>query len=116
MVGGGNAGVEAAQYLAKPSRRNKVFLLVRGDQLDRCNEDNQNIIFEMQKKKQVVISWNTVVSEVQPDHVIVEKEGQKLRLQNDFLFIFAGAELPFKFLESLGVVIDTKHGEAVKTG
>lgn len=116
VVGGGNAGVEAAQYLAKPSRRNKVFLLVRGDQLDRCNEDNQNIIFAMEKKKQVVISWNTSVTEVQKDYIVVDKEGRKLRLQNDFLFIFAGAELPFKFLESLGIVIDTKHGEAVKTG
>ncbi|NRA67596.1 MAG: NAD(P)-binding domain-containing protein [Pseudobacteriovorax sp.] len=116
VVGGGNAGVEAAQYLAKPSRRNKVFLLVRGDQLDRCNEENQKIIFEMAEKKQVVISWNTSVTEVQPDHVVVDKDGQKLRLQNDYLFIFAGAELPFKFLESLGVKIDTKHGEAVKAG
>ena len=114
VVGGGNAGVEAAQYLAKPSRRNKVFLLVRGDQLDRCNEDNQNKIFAMAEQKQVVISWNTVVEEILPDHIIVNRQGEKLRLQNDYLFIFAGAELPFKFLESLGVKIDTKHGEAVK--
>ena len=111
-----NAAVEAAQYLAKSRRQNKVFLLVRGPQLDRCNEENQKIIFDMQAKKKVVISYDTVVSEIYKDYLIVDKEGQKLRLENDFLFIFAGAELPFKFLESLGVVIDTKYGEAVKSG
>ncbi|SMF36402.1 NAD(P)-binding domain-containing protein [Pseudobacteriovorax antillogorgiicola] len=116
VVGGGNAAVEAAQYLAKSRLQNRVYLLVRGPQLDRCNEDNQNIIFDMAKKKKVVMCFDTVVSEIYEDYLIVDRQGQRLRLQNDFLFIFAGAELPFKFLESLGVVIDTKYGEAVKTG
>ena len=113
VVGGGNAAVEAAQYLGKPSRRNKVYLLVRGPELDRCNEENQKIIFRMAAEKKVMMCFDTVVSEIYPDHLIVDQKGEKLKLQNDFLFIFAGAELPFKFLESLGVVIDTKFGEAV---
>ena len=104
---------ENAQYLGKPSRRNKVYLLVRGPELDRCNEENQKIIFRMAAEKKVMMCFDTVVSEIYPDHLIVDQKGEKLKLQNDFLFIFAGAELPFKFLESLGVVIDTKFGEAV---
>jgi len=116
VVGGGNAAVEAAQYLAKAQYRNKVFLLVRGEMLDRCNEDNQKLIFELEKKGRVVISWNTSAKEVHDDYLILEKEGKKLRLQNNYLFIFAGAELPFDFLRSIGVMIETKHGEPLRTG
>lgn len=116
VVGGGNAAVEAAQYLAKRQYRNRVFLLVRGEVLDRCNEENQKIIFDLQKKGRVYISWNTSVEEVHPTHIFINKAGKRMRLQNDFLFIFAGAELPFAFLRSLGIMIDTKYGEPLKTG
>ena len=44
VVGGGNAGVEAAQSLAKASLQNQVILLVRSEIFDRCNEENQKII------------------------------------------------------------------------
>ncbi|RME18462.1 MAG: 4Fe-4S dicluster domain-containing protein, partial [Bdellovibrio sp.] len=68
VVGGGNAGVEAAQYLAKPKYKNKVTLLVRGEAFDRCNEENQNIIFDMEKKGLVTIRFNTVVKEIHEKH------------------------------------------------
>lgn len=116
VVGGGNAGVEAAQYLARSQYRNRVFLLVRGDKFDRCNEENQQIIFGLQKKGRVYISFNTYVEEVHEKHLYINKDGKRMRLQNDFLFIFAGAELPFAFLRSLGIMIDTKYGEPLKTG
>lgn len=114
VVGGGNAGVEAAQYLCKPSLRNKVFLLVRGPDFDRCNEENQNIIRDYEKKGQVVICYNTTVEKIEKDHLMIKKDGQVLRIDNDFLFVFAGALLPFAFLKSLGIIIETKYGEAVK--
>jgi len=116
VVGGGNAAVEAAQYLARSQYQNRVFLLVRGDFLDRCNEENQQIIFGLQKKGRVYISYNTSVEEIHKQHIFINKEGKRMRLQNDFLFIFAGAELPFAFLKSLGIMIDTKYGEPVKAG
>ncbi len=62
----------------------------------------------------VKICYNTTVEQIEKDHLIVKMDGQSLRLQNDFLFIFAGAILPFAFLKSLGIMIDTKYGEAVK--
>lgn len=114
VVGGGNAGVEAAQYLCKPHLRNKVFLLVRGPTFDRCNEENQNIINDYAKKGWVQIVYNTSITEIHKDHIMVDKEGKILRLQNDFIFIFAGAIMPFSFLKSIGIMIETKFGEAVK--
>ncbi len=114
VVGGGNAGVEAAQYLCKPELRNKVFLLVRGPTFDRCNQENQDIINDYAKKGRVTICYNTTVEQIEKDHLLVKRDGEVLRLQNDFLFVFAGAIMPFAFLKSLGVVIDTKFGEPVK--
>jgi thioredoxin reductase (NADPH) len=114
VVGGGNAGVEAAQYLCKPQLRNRVFLLVRGPTFDRCNQENQDIIFDYAKKGLVNIVFNATVDQIHADHLIIKKDDQTLRLQNDFLFIFAGAIMPFAFLKSIGIMIETKYGEPVK--
>jgi thioredoxin reductase len=114
VVGGGNAAVEAAQYLAKQKLRNKVTLLVRSAKLDRCNQENQDIINEMAKRGQVKMMFNTTVKEIHKRHLVIERDGQAMDLQNHYLFIFAGAEMPFKFLESIGIKIDKKFGEPVK--
>lgn len=116
VVGGGNAGVEAAQYLCRKDLRNKVFLLVRGEGFDRCNEENQNIIRDYERRGMVKICYNTSVEKIEADHLMVKKDGKVLRLQNDYLFVFAGAIMPFAFLKSIGVQIETKFGEPVKAG
>ncbi len=114
VVGGGNAAVEAAQYLAKQKLKNKVTLLVRSQKLDRCNQENQDIINEMARRGQVKMMFNTVVKEIHKKHLVLESEGRTLEVPNHYLFIFAGAEMPFKFLESIGIKIDKKFGEPVK--
>lgn len=116
VVGGGNAGVEAAQYLCKASLKNKVFLLVRGDTFDRCNEENQKIITDYEKRGMVQICYNTSVDQIEQDYLMVKRDGKVMRLQNDYLFVFAGAIMPFAFLKSIGVQIETKFGEPVKAG
>jgi hypothetical protein len=45
--------------------------------------------------------------------VRINKAGEILDVLNDFVFIFAGAEMPHKFLMSLGVQIDKKFGESL---
>jgi thioredoxin reductase (NADPH) len=117
VVGGGNAGVEAAQYLAKAAYGNKVTLLVRGASFDRCNEENMNIINDMSKKGLVEIWYNSSVEEIQAETIKVKRDGTSVEIPNNYLFVFAGAELPHKFLMSLGVEIDKKFGEGLgKTG
>lgn len=113
VVGGGNAGVEAAQYLAKEKLGNKVTLLVRGLGFDRCNEENQNIIRDMEKKGLVEIWYESSVKEIHAEHLLIQKKEQVVQVPNDYLFVFAGAEMPHKFLMSLGVEIDKKFGEAL---
>lgn len=112
VVGGGNAGVEAAQMLGAAPLKNTVHLLVRSHSFDRCNQENIDRITAMEKKGLVSIWYKSSVKEIETDHLVIEKEGEQLFLKNDYLFIFAGAEMPHKFLMSLGVAIDKKFGVA----
>lgn len=114
VVGGGNAAVEAAQMLSEKRWGNQVHLLVRGPGFDRCNEDNMKLILEMESKKLLSIWYHSSVQEIAPGLVKVKKQEEIIDLQNDFVFVFAGAELPHKFLMSLGVEIDKKFGEGMK--
>lgn len=114
VVGGGNAGVEAAQQLSNPMLRNRVSLLVRGAVFDRCNMENQNIIKDMAAKNLLKIHYNASIKEIHSNHLVVEKDQNIHELKNSYLFVFIGAEVPFKFLQSLGVKIEKKFGEALR--
>ncbi|HEY8278092.1 MAG TPA: NAD(P)-binding domain-containing protein [Bdellovibrionota bacterium] len=110
VVGAGNSAVEAAKHLANPEYKNRVTLLVRGKGFERCNATNQKIIQEMAEEKLVDIWYESNVLEIEKDYLTVWKDNEPVSLANDFLFIFAGAELPQKFLMSLGVKIDKRFG------
>ena len=69
----------------------------------------------MAARREVKIMFNTFVTEIHRDHLVIDASGRKGSMPNNFIFIFAGAEMPFKFLQSLGIKIDKKFGEARKT-
>ena len=53
-----------------------------------------------------------VLREIGPDYVLIGNGvGDPRRIANDYVFVFAGGELPTHFLRSCGVKIDTKFGE-----
>lgn len=113
VVGGGNAGVEAAQMLGEAKYQSTVHLFVRSQTFDRCNEDNINRITAMEKKGLVKIWYNTSIEEIFKDKIRLKKGDEVLEIPNDYVFVFAGAELPHKFLMSLGVQIDKKFAEGL---
>ena len=112
IVGSGNAGGEAAMMLADPRLRNRVHLLVRSAAFSRMNQENQDNLKALARAGHIRIFFKTEVKEIHADHLMVEKEGTRHPLKNDFLFIFAGAEMPSAFLTSLGIKIEKKFGEA----
>jgi thioredoxin reductase len=112
-VGGGNAGVECAQYLAKWELKNRVTLLVRGSGFDRCNEENQAIIHDLERRGLVKIWFNSKVKEIQRTKLVVDREGELLSIPNDYLFVMAGAEMPHKMLMGFGIQMDKKFGEGL---
>ncbi len=113
VVGGGNAGVESAQMLGEARWKNRVHLLVRSATFDRCNEDNIKRITDMEKKGLVKIWYNSSVLEIQESEIKIKKESETVVLKNNYVFVFAGAELPHKFLNSLGIEIDKKFGQSM---
>jgi thioredoxin reductase/NAD-dependent dihydropyrimidine dehydrogenase PreA subunit len=113
VVGGGNAGVEAAQMLAEAKWSNRVHLLVRSKIFDRCNEDNIARITALEKKGLVKIWFSSSVQKIEKDSIVIKKEEETIQLKNNFVFVFAGAEMPHKFLISLGIKIDKKFGESL---
>ncbi len=56
------------------------------------------------------ILWNTNLVRIEPDSITCRNGGDPATLPNDYTFIFAGGELPTKFLRDCGVEIDTKFG------
>ena len=68
----------------------------------------------MQKAGRVDICFNSQVNEIQPKFIRVLQRGKDVQLKNDFLFVFAGAEMPHEFLMGLGIEIDKKFGESLK--
>lgn len=117
VVGAGDSAVEAAQRVAEAKFKNTVHLIVRGDALARCKEDNKIKIEKMEKEGLLKIFYSSGIKEIHPDKLIVDKKGERIELPNDFLILFMGTIPPFDFLKGLGIGIRTLHGEPLsKTG
>ena len=81
------------------------------DAFSRANEQNQKIIFEQEKNNLISIHYESSIKQIESNFIILNKSNEEVKLKNDYIFIFAGADVPFKFLMSLGITIDKAHGE-----
>jgi hypothetical protein len=61
------------------------------------------------------VRLKTNLTFIDDDFVYLSSENEKepLKLKNDLVYIFAGGELPTKFLEKAGIRITKKFGETV---
>jgi len=109
VVGGGDSAVEAALALADQPG-NKVTMSYRGEQFSRIKPGNLTRIEEAIARKRVQVLWKTTVVKID-EKSVTYKNGTTATLPNDVVAIFAGGELPLKFLETCGVLIDKKFGE-----
>lgn len=111
VVGGGDSAVEAALALADQPG-NKVTISYRRDSFARVKPENFERIERATAVGQVEILWRTNVIEIKPDAVAYRDQRDAVRtVPNDVVAVFAGGELPTKFLEACGIAIDTKFGE-----
>jgi len=114
IVGGGNAALESAQYLARKQYKNTITLLVRDSKDDgfaRALEDNQKLVYDLEQQGLLNISFHSSISKINETSILIKKLDDEIELKNDYIFVFAGAEMPHKFLMSLGIEIDKAHGE-----
>jgi thioredoxin reductase/Pyruvate/2-oxoacid:ferredoxin oxidoreductase delta subunit len=114
VVGGGDSAIESAILLAHGD--NKVSLSYRSGSFSRIKPKNLENINAFSSSGKLELLLNTNVVEIKDNSVILNRGGSPediFELENDLVYIFAGGELPTKFLEKSGIKITKKFGEAI---
>jgi len=112
VVGGGDSAIESALLLAD---QNNVTLSYRKDAFSRLKPKNKMKLEEAISNKKFDVVLNSNLTSIEEKHVNIEVSGKEesLQIENDLVYIFAGGELPTKFLENAGIKITKKFGEAI---
>jgi thioredoxin reductase/NAD-dependent dihydropyrimidine dehydrogenase PreA subunit len=110
VVGGGDSAIESALLLAD---NNIVTISYRGDKFTRLKPANAAKILEAIEYKKVNVLFQTEVTSIEKDRIKLNylSEEENLIIENDFIYIFAGGEMPVDFLKKSGIHTTTKKGE-----
>lgn len=113
VVGGGDSAIESAILLADEG--NEVTLSYRSDSFSRIKPRNLERVQEYSKADKISVMFKSNVQEITDKEVLLAVEGydEVQILKNDLVYVFAGGELPTKFLEKIGIGITKKFGEAI---
>jgi thioredoxin reductase len=94
--------VEAAMGLASQVG-NAVTLSYRQATFSRIKERNNQRVQEFIRKGKLKVLFNSNPVEFKPDSVLMDVNGAKQTIPNDYVWIFAGGEPPTAFLKKVGV-------------
>jgi thioredoxin reductase/NAD-dependent dihydropyrimidine dehydrogenase PreA subunit len=111
VVGGGDAALEAAIQLADESSA-EVTLSYRGAELGRCRDANRKRFGELVAARRIQALLPSVVTEIGAREVKLDVGGRAATIENDFVIVNIGGELPLEFLAKAGVSLRRYHGEA----
>ena len=107
VVGGGDSAVEAAMGLAFQVG-NKVTLSYRQAAFGRIKERNAQRIEDSIRKGKVNVLFNSNPVEFTEKSVVLEVNGKREEIPNDFVWIFAGGTPPNDFLKKIGVAFGAR--------
>jgi thioredoxin reductase len=102
VVGGGDSAVEAAIGLGR-QQGNKVSISYRQSKFARVKLKNEQRINELIAEKKVRPIFNSNVLEIREKTALIKAGEDTMEIPNDYVFIFAGGEPPFKMLAEMGV-------------
>ena len=109
VVGGGNSAVEAALVL---SEQNRVRISYRGSDFGRIFKDNERLLNQAVAEKRIELLFNSNVKEFGAKTATVETDRggtqERITVPCDHAFVLVGAELPVKFLKSLGIRLENE--------
>ncbi len=111
VVGGGDSAIESALLLQE---NNNVKLLVRTDNFTRCKPKNREKVTKANDDKKLQIIFSSNLISINEEDCIIKVEEESKQIKNDLVYIFAGGELPTKFLEKPGVKITKRFGYVMK--
>jgi putative YpdA family bacillithiol system oxidoreductase len=107
VVGGGDSAVEAAVGLALHGT-NRVTLSYRKSEFTRLKERNAKHLEEFRKRNAVNVILESRVKGIGEKDVQIETADGTRTVPNDYVFIFAGGEMPFEFLKKTGIKFQDK--------
>ncbi len=112
VVGGGDSAVESAMLLMK---ENDVILSYRKDKFSRIKPKNREKITKAIERQSLTVIFNSNLKKITDSHIDLKIGDEQIKtIENDLVYIFAGGELPTKFLEKAGVAITKRFGYIVK--
>ena len=113
VVGGGDSAIETAILLREEA--NQVTISYRSDSFSRLKQKNLEKITKAINDGEIKVLYNSKVIEIFDDKVALElnDSDRHIEIQNHLVYVFAGGDLPTKFLEKIGIAITTKFGEAI---
>ena len=112
VVGGGDSAVESAMLLMD---QNEVILSYRKDKFSRIKPKNRERIHQAIEAQKLRVIYNSNLVQIEPDIIHLKLgDGSVQTFPNDLVYIFAGGELPTKFLKNAGVEITKRFGYIVK--
>jgi thioredoxin reductase (NADPH) len=111
VVGGGDSAIESALLLMEEN--NKVSISYRSDKFSRLKPKNLEKINNAINSKKIKVFYNSNVKEIKDKSVILQIEDSEKEIDNNRVYIFAGGELPTRFLEKIGIKVTKKFGEAI---
>lgn len=113
IVGGGDSAVESAMLLME---NNEVTLSYRKDKFARIKPKNKESITEAIDSKSIKAIFNSNLISINDRSILikVDNEENTRTLENDLVYIFAGGEMPTRFLQKAGVEITKRFGHIVR--
>ena len=108
VVGGGDSAIEAAIGLATQNG-NTVTLSYRKNEFTKIKERNKIHIDEFILQKKIKVEFSSEVEEISETMVSLKTLDGNKEIKNDFVFIFAGGEMPNEFLQKIGVELQSQQ-------
>ena len=109
IVGGGDSAIEAAIALAR-QKGNTVTISYRRSEFIRLKEKNEKNINNLIQTKKISVIFNSQPLEIRRENVIIKEDPEQLHtISNDYIFIFAGGEMPIELLKRAGVQLRTEE-------
>ena len=112
-VGGGDSSVEAAVSLASIAGC-EVHLSYRGESFYRVKKKNRDQLEAAVEHGKIRLHLETTVQRLTPDRVVIGGKQGETTLLIDDVIVNVGGVVPTKFLESIGVKVETKYGEGTE--
>lgn len=112
VVGGGNSAVECALTLGDFGKCASVAISYRRDVFARCRAENRRRIDEAIQSGKVRALLPSQIVSINDRDVVLTNGGREMRIPNDAVIVQIGGTAPAELLQSFGIQVVTKRGEA----